>query len=306
MAASSISIWETISEEFAAATDQVGKSVVAVHGRHRFGASGIQWRKGVIVTVEHAVRRADEIMVRVAPDKLLNATVAGRDPSTDLAVLKLSGAALPEVAIDSSTQFKLGQLVLALARSRRGSLVASAGIIGGLSGEMQTWRGGRLDQHVRLALELYPGFSGGPLLSAQGKVIGINTSALARGRGMTIPVATVNRVVDELLEKGHIARPYLGLAMQPVDVPETLAAKLKTPAARGLLIVHVEPGGPGEKSGLLIGDIVVALREQPLRDTEELQQRLLSAKIGDAIPITVLRGGSPLQVSVVIGERPER
>jgi S1-C subfamily serine protease len=306
MAASSISIWETVSDEFAAATDQVGKSVVAVHGRHRFGASGIQWRKGVIVTAEHAVRRADEIMVRVAADKLLNATVAGRDPSTDLAVLKLSGAALPEVAIDSSTQFKLGQLVLALARSRRGSLVASAGIIGGLSGEMQTWRGGRLDQHVRLALELYPGFSGGPLLSAQGKVIGINTSALARGRGMTIPVATVNRVVDELLEKGHIARPYLGLAMQPVDVPETLGAKLKTPAVRGLLIVHVEPGGPGEKSGLLIGDIVVALREQPLRDTEELQQRLLSAKIGDAIPITVLRGGSPLQVSVVIGQRPER
>jgi S1-C subfamily serine protease len=306
MAASSISIWETISDEFAAATDQVGKSVVAVHGRHRFGASGIQWRKGVIVTAEHAVRRADEIMVRVAADKLLNATVAGRDPSTDLAVLKLSGETLPEVAIDSSTQFKLGQLVLALARSRRGSLVASAGIIGGLSGEMQTWRGGRLDQHVRLALELYPGFSGGPLLSAQGKVIGINTSALARGRGMTIPVATVNRVVDELLEKGHIARPYLGLAMQPVDVPETLAAKLKTPAARGLLIVHVEPGGPGEKSGLLIGDILVALREQPLRDTEKLQQRLLSAKIGDAIPITVLRGGSPLQVSVVIGERPER
>jgi S1-C subfamily serine protease len=306
MSASSISIWETISDEFAAATDQVGKSVVAVHGRHRFGASGIQWRKGVIVTAEHAVRRADEIMVRVAADKLLNATVAGRDPSTDLAVVKLSGEALPEVAIDSSTQFKLGQLVLALARSRRGSLVASAGIIGGLSGEMQTWRGGRLDQHVRLALELYPGFSGGPLLSAQGKVIGINTSALARGRGMTIPVATVNRVVDELLEKGHIARPYLGLAMQPVDVPETLAAKLKTPAVRGLLIVHVEPGGPGEKSGLLIGDIVVALREQPLRDTEELQHRLLSAKIGDAIPITVLRGGSPLQVSVVIGERPGR
>jgi S1-C subfamily serine protease len=306
MAASSISIWETVSDEFAAATDQVGKSVVAVHGRHRFGASGIQWRNGVIVTAEHAMRRTDEIMVRVAADKLLNATVAGRDPSTDLAVLKLSGETLPEVAIDSSTQLKLGQLVLALARSRRGSLVASAGIIGGLSGEMQTWRGGRLDQHVRLALELPPGFSGGPLLSAQGKIIGINSSALARGRGITIPVSTVNRVVDELLEKGRIARPYLGLAMQPVDVPETLAAKLKTPAARGLLIVHVEPGGPGEKSGLLIGDILVAIREQPLRDTEEIQQRLLSAKIGDAIPITVLRGGSPLQVSVTIGERPER
>jgi S1-C subfamily serine protease len=244
--------------------------------------------------------------VSTGPDKFVTATVAGRDPSTDLAVLKLTGEGLPEVPIDSSGQLKLGQLVLALARSRRGNLVASAGMIGGLSGEMQTWRGGRVDQHIRLALELYPGFSGGPLVSARGKVIGINSSALSRGRALTIPVSTVNRVVDELLEKGHITRPYLGLAMQPVDVPETLAAKLKTPTARGLLVVHVEPGGPAEKSGLLIGDIVVALRELPLRETEELQQRLVSAKIGDALSITLLRAGSPLQVSITVGEHPER
>jgi serine protease DegQ len=306
MAASSISIWETVSDEFAAAIDQVGMSVLAVHGRHRFGASGIQWRKGVIVTAEHAVRRADEITIKIAPDKLVTATGAGRDPSTDLAVLKLTGEALPEINIDSSPQLKLGQLVLALARSRRGNLVASAGIIGGLSGEMHTWRGGRLDQHIRLALELYPGFSGGPLLSAQGKVIGVNSSALSRGRGITIPVSTVNRVVDELLEKGHIARPYLGLAMQPVDVPETLAAKLNTQVARGLLVVHVEPGGPAEKSGLLIGDILVGLQEQSLPETEVLQQQLLSAKIGASLPVTLIRAGSPLQISIIVGERPER
>lgn len=305
MAASSISIWEAVSDEFAAATDQVGKSVVAVHGRHRFGASGIQWRKGVIVTAEHAVRHANEIRVKLAPDKLVNATVAGRDPSTDLAVLKLTGEALPEISIDSSPQLKLGQLVLALGRSRRGNLVASAGIIGGLGAEMQTWRGGRLDQHIRLALELYPGFSGGPLISAQGKVIGINSSALSKGRGITIPVSTVNRVVDELLEKGHIARPYLGLAIQPVDVPQTLVAKLKTQVARGLLVVHVEPGSPAEKSGLLIGDILVGLQEQSLGEPEALQEQMRSAKIGAAFSVTVVRGGSPLQVSIVVGERPE-
>lgn len=307
MASSAISLWESVSNEFAAAADTVGKAVAAVHGQHRFGASGIQWRKGVVVTAEHAVRRAEQVRVNFGSDNSFTTTVAGRDPSTDLAVLRLpENATLPVAPVDQAAELKLAQLVLALARSRRGNVVASAGIIGGLSGEFHTWRGGRLDQQVRLALELYPGFSGGPLLSAQGKVIGINSSAIARGRAVMIPVPTVNRVVDELLEKGHIARPYLGLAMQPVDIPEALAAKLKTAATRGLLVVQVERGGPAENSGILIGDILVALREQSLPETENLHDALLSAKIGTALPLTLLRAGKPVQLSITLGERPER
>lgn len=304
--ASAISLWESVSNEFASAAEQVGASVVAVHGRHRFPASGIQLRKGVIVTADHAVGQAEEVKVNIGSE-FVTARVAGRDPSTDLAALKLpEGTALANTQVDQSAQLRLGQLVLALARSRRGNLVASAGIIGGLSGELRTWRGGRLDQHIRLAMNLYPGFSGGPLVSAQGKVIGINSSAIARGRDITIPVSTINRVLDELLEKGHIARPYLGLAMQPVEVPETLGEKLKTPATRGLLVVQVERGGPAEKSGVLIGDILVALREQNLQETQSLHDAMLSAKIGDALPLTLLRAGSPLELSITLGERPER
>lgn len=306
MATSPVSMWEAVSNELANAAEQVGRSVVAVHGRHRFASSGIQWREGVIVTSEQAVRRSDEIKIRVGPEGVVEATVAGRDPSTDLAVLRFNQADLPVASPDSSVPLKLGQLVLALARSRRGNVVASAGIIGGLSGELRTWQGGRLDQHIRLALELYPGFSGGPLVSAQGKVIGINSSFIARGRAVTIPVATVNRVVDELLAKGHIARPYLGVAMQSVDVPEALGAKLKTPVTRGLLVAHVEPGGPAEKSGILLGDILVALREERLQETESLHDAVLTAKVGESLPLTVIRAGSPVQVSITLGERPER
>src|SRR5215813_6241875 len=244
MGASPISTWETLSDEFAAAAEQVGKSVVAVHGAHRFGASGIQWRKGVIVTAEHAVRRVNEVRVRIGPEESVSASVAGRDPSTDLAVLKVTGEALAEVRVDASPELKLGQLVLALARSRRGNLVASPGIIGGLSGEWRTWRGGKLDQHIRLDLELYPGFSGGALLSHSGKVLGVNSRGVARGRPVAIPVSTVNRVVDELLEKGHIARPHLGLAMQPVAIPEGLRSSLPKHVTGGLMVVHAEPGGP--------------------------------------------------------------
>ena len=306
MASSPISIWETLSDEFAAVAEQIGKSVVAVQARHRFGASGIQWRKGVIVTAEHAVRGHDELNVSVGPEQPIPAAVTGRDPSTDLAVLKIDGKqSLPDAPLEQALQLKLGQLVLAVARSRRGNVVTSSGIIGGLSGEMRTWRGGKLDQHIRLALDLSPGFSGGPLVSAQGKVIGINTSGLARGRGLTIPISTVNRVVDELLEKGHVSRPYLGLAMQPVEVPEGLGANLKPPASRGLLVVHVEQGGPAEKSGVLIGDILITLGDRPLNDTESLHEAVLSAKIGETIPLTILRAGAPAQISIAIGERPE-
>jgi S1-C subfamily serine protease len=181
--------------------------------------------------------------------------------------------------------------------------VASAGIIGGLSGEWQPRRGGRVDRHIRLDLELYPGFSGGPLVNAQGKVVGVNTRGLARGRGVTIPNATVNRVVDELLEKGHIARPYLGLAMQPVAVPESLRGKLKD-ANSALLVVHVEKAGPAEKAGIQLGDIVTELQGQPAQDTGDIVGLLGSKKVGDTINASILRGGTPVTVAIKLEDRP--
>src|SRR6201984_902126 len=221
------SVLESLSNEFAAAAEAVGGAVVASYGRRWMPSSGIQWRKGVLVTAHHTIGREEDITVVAERGTTIKATLAGRDPSTDLAILKFTGdAGLPLPAFAESAPVKLGHIALALGRSRGANLVASAGIVGGLSGEWQPRRGGRVDQHIRLDLELYPGFSGGPLVNAQGKVVGINTGGLARGRGVTVPNSTVNRVVDELLEKGHIARPYLGVAMQPVAVPESLRGKL--------------------------------------------------------------------------------
>jgi S1-C subfamily serine protease len=301
----SSSLMENLSNEFAAAAEQAGRSVVAVQARHRMSSSGIQWRKGVVVTADHAIRREEEIRVLLGPEKSVTATVAGRDPSTDLAVLKLEDQlASPEFGDTAS--LRLGNLVLALGRSRRGHVVASVGIIGGVAGEWRTWRGGRLDQHVRLDLNLYPGFSGGPLVTAQGKVVGINTSGLSRGRAVTIPVGTVNRVVDELLEKGHIARPYLGLAMQPVAIPEAWRGKLKSEITTGLLVTHVEPGGPADKAGVLLGDVLTALQGKPLEELDTIQDLLGSAKVGERIGATAIRGGAPVQLSLTLGERPGR
>jgi S1-C subfamily serine protease len=299
------SVMEALSNELAAAADAVGGSVVAVYGRRWMPSSGIQWRKGVIVTANHTLRRDEDIAVSLAGGKSTKAQLAGRDPSTDLAILKLSeDTPLPVPQFGEGV--RLGHFVLALGRSRGANLVASAGIVGGLSGEWQPRRGGRLDQHIRLDIELYPGFSGGPLVNAQGKVVGINTRGLARGRAVTIPVVTVNRVVDELLEKGHIARPYLGLAMQPVAVPESLRANTPSAPGSGLLVVHVETGGPAEKAGVLIGDLLVGFQGKPVEDTADIQDSLSSSKVGDTVAVSLLRGGTPSTLSIQLEDRPTR
>jgi S1-C subfamily serine protease len=302
-----MSVLSDFSQELSTAAEKVGPSVVAVHARHRLPSSGILWRKGVIVTADHTVRREEDLSILLPDGKRVAAKLAGRDPGTDLAVLKLEEevpASVPQFGEPSA--LKLANVVLALGRTRNATLVASAGIIGGLSGEYRTWRGGRIDQNIRLDLALYPGFSGGPLVSVDGKVLGVNTNGLGRGRAVAIPASTVNRTVEELLQKGHIARPYLGIAMQPVSLPEALRGKLKSAPSGGLMVLHVEPSGPAEKAGIVLGDVIVELQGKPALDTDNLRDLLATAKIGDTVKITVARGGSPVDVSLTLGERPAR
>jgi S1-C subfamily serine protease len=293
------------SEQISAAAAQAGASVVTVHARRRIPSSGICWRDGVVVTVDHAIQHEQGITVLSSGGKSIEAKLAGRDPATDLAILKTeeSDGSLPQFG--DPTQVKLGHLVLALGRTRQGNLVASSGIIGGLSGESRTWRGGRLDQSIRLDLELYPGFSGGPLVDVEGKILGVNTSGLGGGRPMAIPSATVNRTVDQLLAKGYVPRPYLGAALQPVQIPESVRSSLKSNAG-GLIVLHVETGGPAEVAGIVLGDVIVELEGKPVPHTYEIRSALASSKVGDILKLKLLRAGTPVEVSVNLAERPAR
>jgi S1-C subfamily serine protease len=297
------SILEIISNEFAAAAEKVGGSVVAVHARRWMPTSGIEWKKGVVVTVHHGVQRDEDIKVLLPGGHAVSAKLAGRDPSTDIAVLRIEDRSSGAPQLGDPTSLRLGHLVLALGRTRRGDLVASSGIIGGISGEWRSRRGGQIDQHIRLDLALYPGFSGGPLLNARGEVVGVNTRGFGHGRAVTVPVATVNRVVKELLEKGHIARPYLGIAMQPVEVPENMRSKLPAETRAGLLVMHVENGGPGERAGVLLGDVLFELGGKTVEHVDAIQDSLATAKVGDVLQIRVIRGGEIKPVSVTLGER---
>ena len=298
------SVLSKFSDELATAAEQAGRSVVSVRARMRVPSSGIVWRKGVIVTANHTVRRESEISVLLPNGKRAEAKLAGRDSGTDLAILKVEGLDAPVAQVGDTATLKLANFVLALGRTRSANLVASAGIIGGLSGEQRTWRDGRLDQGVRLDLALYAGFSGGPLVGLDGKILGVNTSGLGRGRAMTVPVATVERSLNELLETGYIARPYLGIAMQPVSIPENVRGKIKSAPQGGLMVMHVEAGGPAEKAGIVLGDVIVELKGKPVLETEGIRDVVSAAKVGEVVSVAVLRSGSPLEVTVVLAERP--
>ncbi|HYR72329.1 MAG TPA: trypsin-like peptidase domain-containing protein [Candidatus Acidoferrum sp.] len=290
----------SLSNDLAAAVERAAPAVVAVHAR-RLPSTGIHWRPGIVVTAEHTVRTAEDITVTMADGRSLPAVLAGRDPGTDLAVLRVADAGSVVATLGDDAALKVGHMVLALGYGPR----ASWGVISALGPRWRSWRGGDIDRLVRLDLVLYPGFSGGPLVDAAGRVVGLNTSGLARETRLALPVTMVTRVADELLQKGHVSRGYLGLGMQPVRLPEPLRAQLGL-GDGALIVVMVEPSGPAARAGVLLGDVLVALDGEPVGDLDDVQARLGSDRVGAEISAVVLRGGVRTELRITVGEQPRR
>jgi S1-C subfamily serine protease len=295
-----------LSRDLANVVEQAGGAVVAVNARRHLSSSGVYWRDGVIVTAAHTLRRTEDISVVLSSGETVAATLAGTDPSTDLAVLKINNAKLSAPPFGDTSQLKVGHVVLAVGRGAQRGLNATLGIVGVLSGAWRTWRGGLIDQLIGLDLTLHPGAAGGPLVDAHGRVLGINTSGLSRNMELTIPVSTVNRVVEHLLKKGHIGRGYLGLGMYAIPLPEDLKSALNLSGDSGLIVVSVEPQGPGSKAGVLLGDVIVALDGKAVSSVRDLQAFLEPECVGKTIPVSLIRSGKPVEVNVTIGERRRR
>ncbi len=290
-----------LSNQFAELVKSAGQSVVRVEGRRRIPASGIVWSAdGLIITASHVVARDEGIRVGLADGNSLDAALVGRDPSTDLAVLRVD-ATLAPLAEANKQDVAVGNLVLALARPGR-SVQAAWGIISALGDNWRTGGGGIIDRYVQTDLVMYPGFSGGPLVGADGSLLGLNTSALARGVSVAAPTMTLARVADTLLAHGRIRRGYLGVSTQRVHLPETLRGTVGQ--KRGLLVVSVEPDSPAEKGGLTLGDTIVAVAGIAVQNHDDLLAALSGDKIGTAVPLTILRGGQVQTQEVVVGERP--
>ena len=292
-----------LSQNLADAVEKAGRAVVAVNARHRIASSGVHWRSGVIVTADHTVRRDEEITVTLPDNRKVAAKLVGRDSSTDLAVLKLEDVDIPTAEIGDTELLKVGHMVLAVARPGESGLSASWGVVSAKGGAGRNWCGGQIDSFLRLDLSLYPGFSGGALVDASGTVVGINTSG-PRNMVLAIPVDVVNRVIETLLEKGRIARGYLGLGMQPVVFPDTFKSALNLSSAGGVIVVNVEPNGPADRAGVLIGDVLLEFDDTPVSDTADVQAVLSPESVGKTFRVQMIRGGARVEVAIAVSERP--
>jgi S1-C subfamily serine protease len=293
-----------LSNDLADAVALVSRSVVAIQGRRRIPSSGVVWAPGTIITANHTVTRDEDISLTLPDGSTAAASLAGRDPSTDIAVLR-TDSNLPPADRSDETSLQVGRLVLAVGRPGP-EVTASLGIVSAVGGEWRTWHGGRIDRFVRLDLSVYDGFSGGPLVEAGGRVLGINTSGLARALALSLPVATVDRVVAELVKKGHVTRGYLGLAVQPVRLPEPMRRRLGLEGTMGLVIINLEPGGPADGAGLLLGDIITGLNGRQVGDPSDILAFLGSEGVGKQATLRIVRAGELQSVAVTIGERPPR
>ena len=291
-----------LSEALADAAEKTGKATVLVNARRRMPASGITYAADLILTADHVVERDEDIKVTLDDGTEISARVAGRDAGSDLAVLKLQRAA-GMVAEATKSPARLGQIALALARPSPDGIEASLGTVSAIGGPVRTGRGGMLERYIRTDSISYPGFSGGPLVAADGTVLGINTSGLGRGTAITIPADIAWQIADILARNGHIKRGYLGIRSQTVEIPSASQKVLKREQATGLLVVSVENDSPASKSGLIVGDILVAVTGVPVLHHDELFAQLNSDVVGKSTPVEILRGGQPQTLNILIAER---
>lgn len=288
------------SNGLADAVQTAGQSIVRVDGRQRMPASGVAWSGDLVVTAHHVVEREDGIAIGLPDGGQTGAVLVGRDPTTDLALLRVSGASLAPAAWLEDSDLRVGQLVLALGRPGR-TVQATLGVVSALGDGWRTGAGGQVNRYLQTDVVMYPGFSGGPLVDVAGRVAGLNSSALARGVSLSLPTATVRRVVETLLAHGKVRRGYLGVSTQRIRLSGNLAQQAGQET--GLLVNQVMEGSPAEQAGLFLGDTIVAVAGEPVRHHDDLLAKLSGDRVGTAVPFRILRGGQAVEISVVIGER---
>jgi S1-C subfamily serine protease len=296
------------SDQLADVVASAAKSIVTVAARPRQTATGILWKtekETIVLTADHVVEREDDIKVVLPDGKEVKAQLIGRDPSTDLAALRLPGDALGVDAQPAETGANLrpGNLVLAIGRPGKDGPRVSFGAISSIDGPRRSWHGGEVEGVIYADVTLYPGFSGGPLVDLSGKIVGLNSSHLTRQNSSAIPLVTIDRVVKTLLTHGRVRRGYLGVGTQQVPLPEALAQKAGLTQESALLVVNVESGSPAEQGGLILGDLIVLVGDQPIIDVDSLRAQLTSDKLGQAIAVRIIRGGEVQNLTITLGER---
>jgi S1-C subfamily serine protease len=296
----------SLSDDLAAAVAHVGRSVVAVHGRRRFPASGLAWRADQVITASHVLERDSDLSITDANGQQHPARLLGRDPGSDLAILGVSDVALQPIdrAPSGGGGLAAGNLVLAVGRPGTPEPIASFGAISSVGGAWRTAQGGLLDAYIRADVALLPGLSGGALADVEGRVVGMLSAYLAGGDPVGIPTASIDDLVQRILSGGALRRAYLGVSTQPVELQESLRVRLGLAQTGGLMLLGLEPGTPADRGGLLLGDILLAIGERTVEDGEALQMALGPEVVDTPTPIKLIRGGGVLDVTITPAPRP--
>jgi len=284
-----------LSEALSEITARASAWAVRVDGRRGAPGSGAVLAPDLVVAASHAVARDEELEVGLAEGETVPAALVGRDPGTDLAVLRVPRGGLQPAEWTEAAP-RVGQLVLELSRPGRGPR-AALGLVGRIGPEWRTPAGGRVERYLELDLALRPGLSGSLVLDAGGKALGLAAGGLLRGTALALPAETVRRVAEAIVAHGGVRRGFLGVATLPVRLPA---------GAGALLLTAVEPGSPAEQAGLALGDVVLSVEGTPVAHAGELLPFLEAERIGQPLLARTWRAGAVREVKVIVGARPGR
>jgi S1-C subfamily serine protease len=288
-------ILQSLSEATAEIVSETSPSVVTVSNGMGSG-SGIVWStEGYIVTASHVIGKRSTVRVGLGKGKSHEAKILGRDPYTDIALLKIETKALKPIELGDSQDLKPGQFVLALANPFGRQVSATQGIVTTVHGEIRTLGGITIEDTIVTDARLNPGYSGGPLIDVYGKMIGLNT-AFVWNRGIAVPINTIKRIVETLKNEGKIKRAYLGIVSDTVRLPQEIATQVDQQS--GVMVYQVEANSPAKKAGLAMGDVILKFDQKSIHSINDLHQYLTGEVIGKPTRLQTLRGENPTELTI--------
>lgn len=312
--ASDIELLDAYSRAVIGAVDLVSPAVVGIEVTQRHATSGRPGRQGagsgflftpdgLIITNSHVVEHAETVQVSLADGHTSQADVIGEDPSTDLAVLRISGGTFPWVSLGDSSAVRVGQVAIALGNPFGFQYSVTSGVVSALGRSLRGKTGRLIDDVIQTDAALNPGNSGGPLVTTNGQVIGVNTAIIMGGQGLSFAIASniVRFVASKLIRDGRIRRSFIGVAGERVVVPRRLAREHALTGVSGVRVAAVEPSSPATAAGIQVGDLIVAFAGTPVAGVDELHRLLDEDHIGRPTTLTVLRGVDLRTITIVPG-----
>jgi S1-C subfamily serine protease len=292
-----------LSDATAQLVERAAGSIVSVRGGGRWHTSGIHWRSGIIVTAEEVLERDENIELTLPGGRSVEASLVGRDPTTDVAVLRFRPDGLPTAAT-AKAPLRAGEAIFAVG-NHDGTALAAFGIVALVSGAWRSSRGGTIDEFLRLDLTLSPAAEGGALIDAQGRVLGMTVLG-PRRRPLAIPTSTIERAVDQLLARGQVFRAYLGAGLRPLRRERGQDSSPAADGGRGVLVVDLDPEGPAKRAGLLVGDVITTWGGKSINHVRDVMHLLGPESVGTTVDLGLVRGGATATLQVILGERPIR